>query len=156
MKSTALATLIALTASSASALSCNFGNVQSAWHEVEAHGLPTQLVQGTFDMREAWRLFEEEDYALRGQFRGVAIASDGSTQPLQLDVLIQGACINGDCGYLRPGEEVLTFLVNDPAVTFPVSHSWPCSSYPMAPTQENRDAMLTCMTAGPCEAEFRN
>lgn len=154
MKSVILAGLIAATAGQASALSCNYGNTATAWDEARRVDMSFVAVQGRFWLADAWRSFEEEDYELQARFSGVIVHPDGTTTPYNRRVQVFGSCINGDCGYLQSGQEVLTFIFesNDGLVTY----SMPCSSFPLGIAPEVKAEVLSCMNDGPCEAEWAN
>ena len=154
MKTLAAALALTILAGPVSALSCGFGNTAAAWHEADRNEMPFIVVVGTFEMAEAWRLFEEEDYVLAGSFSGYELLSDTQTTPLATDVQIVGSCINGDCGYLRPGEEVITFLFNAPGQNTPITYSAPCSGAPMAPSEDIKAEIFACMTGDPCIEEY--
>jgi len=152
MKPMMLGACLAAIAGQADALSCNFGNTASAWVEAEQIGDPFITVRGTFWMRDAWRSFEEEDYVLPARFEGVIINADGTTTPLKTPVQVIGACINGDCGYVGPRVELVTFLHGSADAR--IAYSMPCSSYPVDTSQDTMADLLACMNGDVCTPEF--
>ena len=145
-------TACALTSTEAAALSCSFGNTASAWHEARQFGPQFLFVRGRFDVPVAGLVFEEEAYRLTGRFSGVVIDRDGTTRPLETPIMVVGECANGDCGYLAPDSEVLTFL-HRKAGRF-VTYSMPCGNFPLSPEPQVAADILSCMNAGPCEPEY--
>lgn len=151
MKSIIGAVLIAATTTQASALSCNFGNTGAAWNEATQTSTEFVTVRGKFWLPDAWRTYEEEDYVLPARFEGVILHADGTTERYRTHVQVHGACINGDCGYLSNGQDVLTFIYNTQDA--PHTYSMPCSNFPLAPTEQITTDILSCMNDGPCDVE---
>jgi len=146
----ALALAFAASASPALALSCMDGNTAAGWKDAIGTNLPFRVVQGTFEMDVPGLQFEEEEFTLPAQFTGQVIASDGTTTPLSTSVKVIGACANGDCGYVYPDTEILTFLFDAPDEAEPITYSWPCAAYPMAATAETVTEVLRCLNGGRC------
>lgn len=148
----ALAGLFAVAASQATALSCAFGPAGVAFAQAQADGPDSVAVRGVFDFEPHEMTAEGEEYRIRGRFTGHEILPEGGSKALETDVLVVGYCINGDCGYLNPGSEQITFLHREGARF--VARSTPCASYPLAASDENAEIIRSCMSGGVCDTEM--
>lgn len=143
-------------ASPATALSCMFP-------ANEADLIWTAQFQfiGPFDAAPAigvldfvWPRFDSSEVAsftIRDVPFEAEVYRDGAWRVLKDRMEIRGSCINGDCGYAMPGQEILFSLYQDWDGTF-FTLTEPCGALPAPSSDTLRDGLAACLDQGGCAA----
>lgn len=163
MRSMFLAAGLVALAGQANALSCKFGNGAAGYADAVQNGSNFRAVIGTLD----WALpaqdtpmgglmmdFEGQEHNVIARFTGEVMGTAGARTPIDRNIRVRSACINGDCGYAASGFEMVSFLhdTTDGAVMY----SYPCQGYPMGVGSETITDVQQCIDAGPCDADYLN
>lgn len=136
---------------SAHALSCMPRTLEEgiAGDFAQAAQSPTPFVvlRGTVAHDEDYRT-DEEEFRFEAVFEGRQLMPSGESEIFSSTVVIDGICVNGDCGYLAPTGVEQHFLAafDDGGLRITV---FPCADFPNIVSPRTSAAVAACL-AGDC------
>lgn len=147
--SLALTLIIAGTAPAA-ALDCIIGDAGDAFAQAASHanGSPYRAVLGQVAMTPIVMQREGQTERAPADFAGEVIEPDGTRTAIYEEITVSAFCLNGDCGYVFPAVEMLSFIHDEQGG--PVMYSMPCQAYPIAANAQTIAEFASCATGGPC------
>ena len=149
-----LATLIALTAGQAQALSCMPADIARTFNWAAAADERYIVLNGVFSFdapaRSRTRQINPETTSLDAVFEGSYLGVAGFVTAPSLDVTLTLVCLGSWCGSIgNGGDDILVFAQQ--TTNGYVLEIDPCYSTVFASTDENIDRVETCMRSAACE-----
>ncbi|MDA8746835.1 hypothetical protein N9M66_01345 [Litoreibacter sp.] len=146
------ATLVAVSASQASALSCIRPDVANAYQQASASDLTYVVLNGQFAFDPVPKSELPEPATAEATFSGRLLTSAGFTQQVAVNVTINMNCAGNWCAEVQPGLDYIAFVEQHPTrLIFEVS---PC--YDLAfkePAIEDVKRLENCAQGGACAAQ---
>ncbi|WP_298294714.1 hypothetical protein [uncultured Litoreibacter sp.] len=145
------ATLVAVSASQASALSCIRPDVATAFKDASDSDRNYVVLKGTFEFTPPAKTDKPQAETVDSQFRGRLLTGGGFTQTVSAPVEIDMTCAGEWCAQVDPNVEYIAFVENidNERLIFEVG---PCYGFAFKePAQEAVKRLENCAQGGACE-----